>query len=329
MEPAEQLRLERQFHEHGWSDWSLTPYGYGDGGGGPTREMVGRARRMADLDGLPRLEMGTVDGFFASVEDEVGGGRSRPHLAGRAVLRDAPGHADEPDPDEGREPDLRAPAPRGRAVVGRRRRAVGADRGGGGRARPAVEGRARPAVPRHPPRIVDRLGARRRRGRAHPDRRPAGGADRRRARPTLHPTRWRWPRPGAGRLGRWSSRPRLRPGTARCSACATARSPSWPRSPRTGSSRSRRWTPATWSSSPIAHWPTAIWPWPGTTRARWSPSARWITTGSCSVRAGPSPWSWLRTTPSSTTRGTWRAGRAGWAVRSPSATPSRCSSGDR
>lgn len=71
MEPAEQVRLERQFHEHGWSDWSLTPYGYGDGGGGPTREMVGRARRMADLDGLPRLELGTVDGFFASVEDEA------------------------------------------------------------------------------------------------------------------------------------------------------------------------------------------------------------------------------------------------------------------
>jgi len=78
MEPAEQVRLERQFHEHGWSDWSLTPYGYGDGGGGPTREMVGRARRMADLDGLPRLELGTVDGFFASVEREAAAGAPVP-----------------------------------------------------------------------------------------------------------------------------------------------------------------------------------------------------------------------------------------------------------
>ena len=82
MEPAEQLRLERQFHEHGWSDWSLTPYGYGDGGGGPTREMVGRARRMADLDGLPHLEMGTVDGFFASVEDEAAAGAPVPTWRG-------------------------------------------------------------------------------------------------------------------------------------------------------------------------------------------------------------------------------------------------------
>ena len=78
MEPAEQVRLERQFHEHGWSDWSLTPYGYGDGGGGPTREMLGRARRMADLDGLPRLELGTVEEFFASVEDEVAAGAPVP-----------------------------------------------------------------------------------------------------------------------------------------------------------------------------------------------------------------------------------------------------------
>ena len=82
MEPAEQVRLERQFHEHGWSDWSLTPYGYGDGGGGPTREMVGRARRMADLDGLPRLELGTVDGFFASVEDEAAAGAPVPTWRG-------------------------------------------------------------------------------------------------------------------------------------------------------------------------------------------------------------------------------------------------------
>ena len=35
-------------------DGMLFPYGYGDGGGGPTREMVETARRCADLEGLPR-----------------------------------------------------------------------------------------------------------------------------------------------------------------------------------------------------------------------------------------------------------------------------------
>ena len=34
------------------------PFGYGDGGGGPTREMLERLRRMADLDGMPRRRAG-------------------------------------------------------------------------------------------------------------------------------------------------------------------------------------------------------------------------------------------------------------------------------
>ncbi len=78
VDPAEQIGIERNFHDHGWSDWSLTPFGYGDGGGGPTREMVERARRMADLDGVPRLDLGTVDEFFAHVEGEAAGGAPVP-----------------------------------------------------------------------------------------------------------------------------------------------------------------------------------------------------------------------------------------------------------
>ncbi len=48
---------------------NLYPYGYGDGGGGPNHPMVERSRRMADLDGLPRVEIGTVGGFL----DRLGG----------------------------------------------------------------------------------------------------------------------------------------------------------------------------------------------------------------------------------------------------------------
>ena len=32
-------------------------YGYGDGGGGPTMDMLTRAELMADVDGLPRVCM--------------------------------------------------------------------------------------------------------------------------------------------------------------------------------------------------------------------------------------------------------------------------------
>ncbi len=49
---------------------NLYPYGYGDGGGGPTGAMVERYRRMADLDGLPRLEIGTVEGFLDRLRDQ-------------------------------------------------------------------------------------------------------------------------------------------------------------------------------------------------------------------------------------------------------------------
>ena len=45
------------------------PFGHGDGGGGPTREMLERARRMADLDGSPAcVAVGSPAEFFEHVE---------------------------------------------------------------------------------------------------------------------------------------------------------------------------------------------------------------------------------------------------------------------
>ena len=43
---------------------NLYPFGYGDGGGGPTASMVERLRRTADLDGLPQVELGSVGAFL-------------------------------------------------------------------------------------------------------------------------------------------------------------------------------------------------------------------------------------------------------------------------
>jgi len=69
---AEVLRSETDFADHGASSSSLYLFGLGDGGGGPTREMLERARRMGDVDGLPRLDHGTSAGFFERVRDEDG-----------------------------------------------------------------------------------------------------------------------------------------------------------------------------------------------------------------------------------------------------------------
>ncbi|GAT31833.1 alpha-mannosidase [Terrimicrobium sacchariphilum] len=42
----------------------LIPTGYGDGGGGPTETMIERARRVANLAGMPQVEWGNIEPFF-------------------------------------------------------------------------------------------------------------------------------------------------------------------------------------------------------------------------------------------------------------------------
>ena len=74
----EMVFSEKNFIDHDWSRWALMPYGYGNGGGGPTREMVERARRMADLDGVPRLDLGNTDEFFDHIETEAHAGNGAP-----------------------------------------------------------------------------------------------------------------------------------------------------------------------------------------------------------------------------------------------------------
>lgn len=76
--PKELAYSVGRFAEHAWSRWSLVPYGYGDGGGGPTREMLERACRLADLDGMPAVELGSPAAFFDQVESEVSGGAPVP-----------------------------------------------------------------------------------------------------------------------------------------------------------------------------------------------------------------------------------------------------------
>ena len=64
---AEAAHLDVNAREHRQSDVHtefLAPTGYGDGGGGTTEAMVERARRFADLAGLPRAGWGNIEPFF-------------------------------------------------------------------------------------------------------------------------------------------------------------------------------------------------------------------------------------------------------------------------
>ena len=71
MSVGELVSSVRGFAEHGHSERSLYPFGYGDGGGGPTRAMLESARRLADLEGAPRVELDTVSSFFTKAQAQA------------------------------------------------------------------------------------------------------------------------------------------------------------------------------------------------------------------------------------------------------------------
>jgi alpha-mannosidase len=70
MAPAELAHAVNTFSDKGRATRSLMPFGYGDGGGGPTPTMMERFRRVRDLEGLPRVEIEAPSDFFAAAMAE-------------------------------------------------------------------------------------------------------------------------------------------------------------------------------------------------------------------------------------------------------------------
>jgi len=68
----ELVHAEVEFREKAHATHSLAPFGYGDGGGGPTREMVAQGHRSASLEGSPRVVIDSPDDFFAAAKAEYG-----------------------------------------------------------------------------------------------------------------------------------------------------------------------------------------------------------------------------------------------------------------
>ena len=67
---AELAHAERNFSDKGKATVSLLPFGWGDGGGGPTREMIAAAQRLVSLEGSPTVSLDTPQAFFAQAEAE-------------------------------------------------------------------------------------------------------------------------------------------------------------------------------------------------------------------------------------------------------------------
>ena len=152
----ELAHAERNYRDHGRGTTSLVPFGYGDGGGGPTREMLAAAHRTADLEGSPKVRIG----LRRKLLHPGRGGVHRPAcVGGRDVPGTPPRHLHQPGPDQARQPPQRAPAPRGRTLVRHRRRPHRRVlRLPGRRAQAALAAGAAAAVPRHPAGQLHRLG---------------------------------------------------------------------------------------------------------------------------------------------------------------------------
>jgi alpha-mannosidase len=71
LSPRELAHAEREFRDKDVASESLVPFGWGDGGGGPTREMLAAADRARSLAGLPEVALGSPNDFFARAETEL------------------------------------------------------------------------------------------------------------------------------------------------------------------------------------------------------------------------------------------------------------------
>ncbi|MEV7799886.1 glycoside hydrolase family 38 C-terminal domain-containing protein [Microbacterium foliorum] len=67
----EVAKASRQFKENRVTSRSIAPVGWGDGGGGTTREMTGKAKRLENLEGSARVVWEHPDTFFDAARAEL------------------------------------------------------------------------------------------------------------------------------------------------------------------------------------------------------------------------------------------------------------------
>lgn len=76
--PSEIKGSWKRYQQKHLNDNTLMSFGFGDGGGGPTKDMLEQARRMEKgIPGCPKTKMATASDFFCSLEDQV---KDNPYL---------------------------------------------------------------------------------------------------------------------------------------------------------------------------------------------------------------------------------------------------------
>ncbi len=85
--PSNVIGAWKRYHQKEISKEVLIAYGYGDGGGGPTREMLENARRLQyGIPGCPKVKIGKSLEFFQRLEQQTAGSQRLPKWVGELYL---------------------------------------------------------------------------------------------------------------------------------------------------------------------------------------------------------------------------------------------------
>lgn len=87
IEPAQVVGAWKRYQQKDLNEEVLIAFGYGDGGGGPTREMLENARRLdKGIPGCPKVKIGKAIDFFHKLEETVKLSTRLPKWAGELYL---------------------------------------------------------------------------------------------------------------------------------------------------------------------------------------------------------------------------------------------------
>ena len=73
MEPDDVKGAWENYRQKQINDELLLPFGWGDGGGGPTADMLEMAKVQGHIPGNPRVRMGSIEEYYARLEQRLAG----------------------------------------------------------------------------------------------------------------------------------------------------------------------------------------------------------------------------------------------------------------
>ncbi len=71
MEPQEITGIWENYRDKDKNEELLLAFGWGDGGGGPTKEMLERARVMKNIPGIPKVQIDTTENYFNRIYKNI------------------------------------------------------------------------------------------------------------------------------------------------------------------------------------------------------------------------------------------------------------------